>query len=273
MEESFERYIVKTNGGDIEVFKIQHENFESRPIILIPGWGESFDSIKEFAFKLSESLSKTVCVPDYANLDLYSSDFKCQEHGDMNLPATEKLRAKAIHDFILSNPELFNEGFVLIAHSEGAITATFLAYLHKDKNISPLILIAPAGIVQKSFWQLIKDFNHYFFLRMFEAIKTNNRTAKKYYLSSLIYIIKNPLQLFRDAKGISQSNIVPLLNNLSKDGLRVELILQNHDTLFIKEEVNKSNLSASIHEIDGSHAQVHIEPEEVIELIKSIIYE
>ena len=265
-----EKYTVNTVGGKVEIYKVQYNISDKRPVVLIPGWGESIAVVKDFAMILSKELSRAVCVPDYSSLG-YKADSAIDVNKQLEIPLTEKIRAQAIDEFIKINPEIFKNGFVIIAHSEGAITASYLAYINKFSEVSPVILIAPAGFVKKTFIRLLKDFSGYFIKRLAMSIFKGKKSAIKYYVLSMLYIFFNPIQLGRDAWGISKSYILPILKELKGVGIDVYVLYQEDDILFHSEEYQRYAHLFNMECIPGSHAQMHIEPELIIGKVRKII--
>ena len=265
-----EKYTIEVAGGTVEVYKIKYEATNNKPIILIPGWGEPLSVVKEFASSLARELKRAVCVPDYAKLGYMPEVI---EHLDQkfNMPTTEKIRAMVLDEFIKINPEIFREGFIIIAHSEGAITASQLALSNQSIDVSPLILIAPAGIFKQKFLTLLKRFSFYFIKRLYLSFMSYNKKSIKYYLHSLLYIIMNPIQLTRDAWGISRSYIHPILQELKNSGADIYILSHNDDILFLSEEYELYLDVANIIQLPGSHAQVHISPGIIIDYIKNKI--
>ncbi len=262
---------VTTPFGDV-MFTVVCKEFSGSPVIVIPGWGEPPEQANIFAETVSKNLRRTTIVPDYTRLCFRLRDFyayKKQEKTQDSVCLTEHVRANAIVNFLYKYYDNSIEKFHIIAHSEGAITGILLSE-NLPQQTETVTLLAPAGIVKNTFYTLAKKFFYYFQHRYRQSL--HNAAMHRYYTSSLRYIIRNILTLFLTAYGISKSDIITKMGTLfTRYKIPIHIIAYNNDRLFSPEMLRHYTVGAIIHNLDGTHVQNHINPEETLTIIKKIV--
>lgn len=94
------------------------------------------------------------------------------------------------------------------------------------------------------------------------------------YISRVIgYVLRNPIQAFREAIGISRFRIFHLLKNIQKKGVKVAIVADKNDIIFPAEQVRRSAKKAKVKDfylVEGGHNEIHINPDKFIETINKI---
>jgi pimeloyl-ACP methyl ester carboxylesterase len=250
-DEGFERTTV--SEGKVDVYTLPEGN--NGHVLIIPGWGEPAEVARELAEQFSKHGS-IVSIVDYTDLNSLNKNSNCPV--DSTFPITERARACAVVEFINS----INDRVLVVAHSQGAVAGMLAAILTREK-IRGVALVAPAGIVNLSMTELAADFLKSFFTQLAYVMHTENTRGKKYFSAVGKYIGWNPIQLARDAFGLSKSNIVPLLHKANIFGMDIHILGSTEDRVFplpkIRERVQNI---CSVHALKGSHDELFFDPKE-----------
>jgi len=262
-EEFLKREEIRSPGGYVKVVDVG-QGIDGIPIILSSGWGETLEALRSVIFSVASTINRRVFAFDYAHLD----NIKGRQDG---FPASGYMKA---HSFINLLSEKNIDKVDAIAHSEGAINIAIAAYL-KPEKFNNIILINPGGMMSNdTFYKLAKRFISEF---LFEPI-TFDTTKRfliysKYAISVVGYILRNPIQAFREAIGISKFKIFYLLRNIQKNGVKVSVIVDKNDILFPVEQVKSQAKKAKIKNfylVEGGHNEIHINPDKFMGTIEKI---
>lgn len=276
---------VATPAGKVFLRCIESADRTNRPetddtfIVYISGWGESSALSRQFASRLSEIAEIPVWYPDYHQLDGNTEPDSLSPRlqklaGSFVIPPTETHRAEGFVPLIEKAT-----GVVLVAHSEGAVAAALLALAYEEKTQSPVILMAPAGLDVEGFGVLMGRFVRQFLKGLTGRVTSSHtegtRVANNYHLEVLRYLIRNPIQLARDAWALAKIDLRPLLKEITKTQKQVLCILYKHDQLFSSSRVVKKLReifpTVSIQVIQGVHAQPHIDPTDTLRVIQGTL--
>jgi len=262
-EQFLKREEIRSPGGYIKVVDI-NQSGSGNPILLSSGWGETLEALKSVIFSIAKIMERRVFACDYSHLD----NINGYQDG---FPAGGYMKA---HSFInlLDDKEVIKVD--AIGHSEGAINIIIAAHL-KPESFKNIILINPSGMMwNDTFYKLAKRFLTEVF---FEPITLD--TAKrfliyvKYIFQVIVYILKNPIQAFREAIGISRFKIFHLLRNIQKRGVKVAIVVDKDDIIFPADQVRRQAKKAQIKNfylVEGGHNEIHINPDRFIETINKI---
>jgi len=262
-EQFLKREEIMSPGGYIKVVDINPTD-NATPILLSSGWGETLEVLRSVIFSIVEIMDRRVFACDYSHLDNikgYQDDF----------PASGYMKA---HSFINLLDEKEIDKVDAIGHSEGAINIVIAAYL-KPERFKNIILVNPSGMMRgDTFYKLTKRF---LLETLFEPI-TFKSIEKfliyiKYIYRVIGYVIRNPMQAFREAIGVSRFKIFRLLKNIQKKGVKVSIVVDKNDIIFPAEQVKRSAKRAKIknfYMVEGGHNEIHINSDKLIETINKI---
>ena len=258
---------ISLSSGEVKVYTLsspEKESADTIPILIIPGWGES----AKVAMTLAEDLhisGRKVYVIEYGKLNNPKKVAGCGI--DDSWPVTERARACAVIEFL----SLQNEKIHIVAHSQGAVSAMLSASIAKE-NIGEIILITPAGIVLLNLKHLVFRFIKSFFVQLKNAFQTGDSRGKLYFSQVSQYIGGNPLQLGRDAYGLANLDILPLVTEACSDGRSVHVLCSQNDILFpanaIKERVGSI---CPVYDVEGNHDSLYIDAQTVVKHIQAIL--
>ncbi|MAZ67676.1 hypothetical protein CL652_02830 [bacterium] len=257
MTESNFEYTTVSNG-EVTVYTTvgpTHGNNVAGHIIIIPGWGEPAEVAKDLAREFSEQ-NYAASIIDYGGLGDLKRAATCGV--DASFPITERARACAVAEFIDS----LTENVYIVAHSQGAVTG-ILAAEPIHKKVRAIILVAPAGIINLRFLRLSAGFLRSFFLQLAEVIKTKDRRGKKYFAAVGWYIGLNPIQLIRDALGLFNTDILPLIHKVAKYGISVHIMCSATDRVFPLKDIKLRVADiCPVHVLEGSHDGIFLNSEQ-----------
>ncbi|MCR4284272.1 MAG: alpha/beta hydrolase [Parcubacteria group bacterium] len=262
-EQFLKREEIRSPGGFVKVVDINFDD-NTTPVLLSSGWGETLEALKSVVFSIAKITGRRVFACDYAHLD----NIKGYQDG---FPASGYMKA---HSFINLLDEKQVNKVDAIGHSEGAINVIIAAYL-KPEKFKNIILINPSGMMHNdSFRKLVKRFLSE---TLFEPI-TIETTRKfliyvRYVFRVVGYILRNPIQAFREAIGISRFKIFHLLRNIQKNGVKVAIVVDKNDIIFPVNQVRRQAKKAKVKDfylVEGGHNEIHINPDKFIETINKI---
>lgn len=246
---------ILVSNGKVRVYILHDTRLvaETTPILIIPGWGESAEAALNLANELVK-IGHKVFIVDYENLDNSVVDSNCIVN--LGFPKTERARTCAILELL----SLENMKVDIIAHSQGAVAA-MLSLDANPMQIGTIVLIAPAGIIPSSLRKLALNFIRSFFIQLSSVLKTENPNGKRYFSEVGRYISVNPIQMWRDAKGLAKVDIIPLLKNAKLSSRKLFIICEANDRVFpFKNIKNRIGTMFAIHRLNGGHDELFFNP-------------
>lgn len=256
----------------MKVKEITPQFCNNTSVILVPGWGESLETLSHLADAIADRGFRVIAI-DYEDLD-----GTLPQRNDVelkNIPSTEFIRALGI----IRTLHKKKVGSVnIVAHSEGATSAILAAYV-APKRFSRMVLINPAGFMENDHFYLL---SWRFILSLLQQLRQSDgrrtRAHMLYVAEMARYIFRNPVQVLRDALGVSSLNIIGLLTHLKKEkDIDIHVFHNSDDLVFPLEEVYRSALIAGIHRFhtySGGHNEIYIEPSVFAgELVKILVEE
>ncbi len=267
--EKYKIEVLPVPGGEINLYIISPKETSGgdtlMKILIIPGWCEP----AKVSIGLAEELAKfgyQVFVIDYANLNTPVATKECGV--DSTFPITEQARACAVVEFLkVKNAE---SRTYIVAHSQGAVAAMLAAKAHPNR-IKNIILVAPAGIITSNLVSIILQYLKSFFAQLKYVLNLDIYLGKRYFEEVWQYAWRNPIQLARDAYGVSKSNIVPLVKKSRDQGLDVAIIYTNSDRIFPPEKMYQyAGSLCPTHELRGNHDELFFNPKEFAQKINEL---
>lgn len=244
-------------AGKAELFDLNPpETSDQVPVLLIQGWGETAATHQQSLKTIFESSRRALFVnfPRRDGVRLIS-----------HYPEVELRKAESISSAMARSR--INRVDV-IAHSEGAISATIAAELNPNK-FRNIVFVDPAGLIGRDStvklaarfaWMLSKDAVRLVkgFGPRSEMLKAATEAAK--------YFASNPAGALKEANAISSANIYEMLENLSKVGIRISVIHGVNDTLFpmkrvLKTAGEKGGIDTiGFYSVKGDHREISTHP-------------
>lgn len=248
----FTKQYFKSSAGTLRFIDVAPEEYTST-ILFLSGWSEVLESVQTTIFALFKEGYRVIAA-DYRGLHDFVSNNK-------GLPQAEYVKSLALVQLLEKRKV---EQVDIIAHSEGAITGSILASTEPDM-VDVLMLVTPAGMMAhdnffllsgRFFWYLMGQFRLY--------VSGTYRSAFKYLRGVITYALTNPLQVTKEALGITNFNLAQVLQNINPSQVRVCLIHSKSDEVFPLHEIEVRAEEAGIHAfhtVEGGHNELNVRPE------------
>jgi pimeloyl-ACP methyl ester carboxylesterase len=268
-EGKLNQFTLSSDAGTVRFFSIQEKAKKRGVILFLQGWGISAFGIKKIAEIIAE-YGWEVLLVDFTHLDKYQKLQKDQ------LQDLSRVKADTISAFLKNHYK--EEKLSVIGHSEGAIVAAYVAQeLAQNNRLNKILLVTPAGFVSSiSFKKHIVRFLYSIIYHINRPMTFREVFMRMQYFSRMIfYIITNPIQMFKEGASLSRTNILPVINNLTKNKYQIDLFGYKDDVIFTINDLKQSTINdpemISFHILDGGHHSIHLHPERFITKIKPIL--
>lgn len=251
-------------AGDLEVTDITPENLKDEvPVLLVPGWSETPTTHTNTLQTIAAEGKRVIAVkiPRIGGV---------KPEGDY--PEAEYTKARALVD-TLNKKEI--KTVDIIAHSEGALSATIAAEIFASQNqperIRNIVFVEPVGLIGTDRlknlvgrWgsMMAKDT-----ARFARGSVNDKRNLLRASNEATKYVVSNPLRTIREGKSIAASDIYGSLSRLEELGIKTSVIHAVDDTLFPMERVletakEKGSLDTTgFYSVKGDHREISVHPE------------
>ena len=232
------------------------------PTYVAPGWGATPSVYKQAIISLAATGRRVIAASGFPEL------MKSNTHAgsdDLGFPKIEWRRAEMVIRILDAKkiPQVDAVG-----HSESALFLALAAYRHPAR-FRNLILINPVAVARhhskkKMLW---RSFREYFAMRKTHATQAHVRES---FLTHMRIMMANPKMHWSASDTFFSSKLPPVLRELKTRGHGISIIHGKDDQLFPVEEVvqkvDRETVDA-FYEVDGSHSDLHLDPEPLIKVI------
>lgn len=165
---------------------------------------------------------------------------------------------------------LKNETIVLIAYSAGVIPLIlFFDNIEKENKIEKIILISPAGTINRSFLS-----HCFFFLKeLFRFSRFNKKAFIKIVGEIVFTFCKNPIKFIVTIQKIRKFKLEKELKKIEEKGIKIIKVHIKQDVFMFDNSLLSDNKNNKILNLNSGHFAIIQHPKFFSELIRELIKE